>query len=164
MSGLLSQMRRTLIFLFLFLISGTLNFAEGSELNDQYGDSTLVLYNQNVADSRKLAAYYSKVRNIPFANLVGFKCPTTEIISRSDYDTLIMNPLRELFEVNDWWEIVEDSESSNIKNSKIKFVAIMYGMPLKIKSDPERKKIGASQRLRVTAIMMPQVGSLRSPV
>ena len=114
MSGLLSQMRRTFIFLFLFLISGTLNFAEGSELNDQYGDSTLVLYNQNVADSRKLAAYYSKVRNIPFANLVGFKCPTTEIISRSDYDTLIMNPLRELFEVNDWWEIVEDSESSNI--------------------------------------------------
>ena len=144
MSGLLSQMRRTLIFLFLFLISGTLNFAEGSELNDQYGDSTLVLYNQNVADYRKLAAYYSKLRNIPFANLVGFKCPTTEIISRSDYDTLIMNPLRELFEVNDWWEIVEDSESSNIKNSKIKFVAIMYGMPLKIKSDPERKKVGAS--------------------
>ncbi|MBD28314.1 MAG: hypothetical protein CMO38_03590 [Verrucomicrobiaceae bacterium] len=151
MFGMLSQMRKTLIFLFLFLISEDLSFAEGSELNDQYREATLVLYNQNVADSRKLAAYYSKVRNIPFANLVGIKCPTTEIISRSDYDTLIMNPLRELFEINDWWEKVEGSGSADntiVKNSKIKFVAIMYGMPLKIKSDPERKKVGASTTIK----------------
>ena len=134
-------MRGILIFLFLFLILGNLNFAGGSEPNDQYGEATLVLYNQNVADSRKLAAYYSKVRNIPFSNLVGFKCPTSEIISRSDYEKLIMTPLKDLFQKNHWWESSKAKSSEKISsNGRMKFVAIMYGMPLKILSDPVRRK------------------------
>ena len=142
-------MRGILIFLFLFLISGTLNFAEASEPNDQYGEATLVLYNQNVADSRKLAAYYSKVRNIPFSNLVGFKCPTSEIISRSDYEKLIMTPLKDLFQKNHWWESSKAKGSEKISsNGRIKFIAIMYGMPLKILSDPVRRKSGNSGTIR----------------
>ena len=142
-------MRGILIFLFLFLILGTLNFAEASEPNDQYGEATLVLYNQNVADSRKLAAYYSKVRNIPFSNLVGFKCPTSEIISRSDYEKLIMTPLKDLFQKNHWWESSKAKGSEKISsNGRIKFVAIMYGMPLKILSDPVRRKSGNSGTIR----------------
>ena len=142
-------MRGILIFLFLFLISGTFNFAEASKPNDQYGEATLVLYNQNVADSRKLAAYYSKVRNIPFSNLVGFKCTTREIISRSDYEKLIMTPLKDLFQKNHWWESSKAEGSDKISsNGRIKFVAIMYGMPLKILSDPVRRKSGNSGTIR----------------
>ena len=142
-------MRGILIFLFLFLISGTLNFAEASKPNDQYGEATLVLYNQNVADSRKLAAYYSKVRNIPFSNLVGFKCPTSEIISRPDYEKLIMTPLKDLFQKNHWWESSKAKGSKKISsNGRIKFVAIMYGMPLKILSDPVTRKSGNSVTIR----------------
>ncbi len=142
-------MRGILIFLFLFLISGNFNFAEASEPNDQYGEATLVLYNQNVADSRKLAAHYSKVRNIPFSNLVGFKCPTSEIISRSDYEKLIMTPLKDLFQKNHWWESSKAKGSEKISsNGRIKFVAIMYGMPLKILSDPVRRKSGNSGTIR----------------
>ena len=137
------------MFLFLFLISGNFNFAEASEPNDQYGEATLVLYNQNVADSRKLAAHYSKVRNIPFSNLVGFKCPTSEIISRSDYEKLIMTPLKDLFQKNHWWESSKAKGSEKISsNGRIKFVAIMYGMPLKILSDPVRRKSGNSGTIR----------------
>ncbi len=142
-------MRGILIFLFLFLISGNFNFAEASEPNDQYGEATLVLYNQNVADSRKLAAHYSKVRNIPFSNLVGFKCPTSEIISRSDYEKLIMTPLKDLFQKNHWWESSKAKGSEKISSyGRIKFVAIMYGMPLKILSDPVRRKSGNSGTIR----------------
>ena len=149
MFRLFSQMRGILIFLFLFLISGTFNFAEASKPNDQYGEATLVLYNQNVADSRKLAAYYSKVRNIPFSNLVGFKCTTREIISRSDYEKLIMTPLKDLFQKNHWWESSKAEGSDKISsNGRIKFVAIMYGMPLKILSDPVRRKSGNSGTIR----------------
>ena len=149
MCRLFSQMRGILIFLFLFLISGTFNFAEVSQPNDQYEETTLVLYNQNVADSRKLAAYYSKVRNIPFSNLVGFKCPTSEIISRSDYEKLIMTPLKNLFQKNHWWESSKAKSSEKISsNGRMKFVAIMYGMPLKILSDPVRRKSGNSGTIR----------------
>ena len=149
MCRLFSQMRGILIFLFLFLISGTFNFAEASQPNDQYEEATLVLYNQNVADSRKLAAYYSKVRNIPFSNLVGFKCPTREIISRSDYEKLIMTPLKNLFQKNHWWESSKAKSSEKISsNGRMKFVAIMYGMPLKILSDPVRRKSGNSGTIR----------------
>ena len=149
MCRLFSQVRGILIFLFLFLISGTFNFAEVSQPNDQYEETTLVLYNQNVADSRKLAAYYSKVRNIPFSNLVGFKCPTSEIISRSDYEKLIMTPLKNLFQKNHWWESSKVKSSEKISsNGRMKFVAIMYGMPLKILSDPVRRKSGNSGTIR----------------
>ena len=117
MCRLMSQMRGILIFLFLFLISGTLNYAEASDPNEQYGEATLVLYNQNFADSRKLAAYYSKVRNIPFSNLVGFKCPTSEIISRPDYEKLIMTPLKDLFQKK---SLVGKLQSKGFRKNKFK--------------------------------------------
>ena len=63
-----------LIFLFVCFFSA----ASGKEpvKNSQYAPATLVIYNQNVADSRKLAAYYAGKRNVPFENLIGLKCST----------------------------------------------------------------------------------------
>ena len=89
------------IFLFVYFFSSA--SAQESVKNSQYASATLVIYNQNVADSRKLAAYYAGKRNIPFENLIGMKCSTEEIITRSEYKKTILEPLRKQFDANGWW-------------------------------------------------------------
>ena len=86
-------------------------YAIGAERNDNYGAATLVVYNQNVKDSRRLAAYYAKARNIPFENLVATKCPTSESITRSDFEDSILDPLRDLFIDNQWWVFSQENDS-----------------------------------------------------
>ncbi|HAA88578.1 MAG TPA: hypothetical protein DCE22_09990 [Verrucomicrobiales bacterium] len=103
--------------------------------NSQYPSATLVIYNQNVGDSRKLAAYYAGKRNVPFENLIGLKCSTEEIITRSEYKKTILEPLRKQFDANGWWERKKDSQGNlRAVHTKMKFAAIMFGMPLKIQS------------------------------
>lgn len=121
------------IFLFVYLFSSA--SAQESVKNSQYASATLVIYNQNVADSRKLAAYYAGKRNIPFENLIGMKCSTEEIITRSEYKKTILEPLRKQFDANGWWERKEDAQGKlRAVHTKMKFAAIMFGMPLKVES------------------------------
>ena len=131
-----------LIFLFICFFSA----ASGKEpaKNSQYAPATLVIYNQNVADSRKLAAYYAGKRNVPFENLIGLKCSTEESITRSEYKKTILEPLRKQFDTNGWWERKEDAQGNlRTVHTKMKFAAIMFGMPLKVESsvlkDPTQK-------------------------
>mgnify|MGYP003314911616 CR=1 FL=1 len=103
-----------------------------------------MIYNQNVANSRKLAAYYAGKRNIPFENLIGLKCSAEEIITRSEYQRTIQEPLRKQFDANGWWERKEDAQGNlRAVHIKMKFVAIIFGMPLKVESsvskDSKRK-------------------------
>ena len=121
------------IFFFVSFFSSAV--AQEPAKNSQYASATLVIYNQNVADSRKLAAYYAGKRNIPFENLIGMKCSTEEIITRSEYQKTILEPLRKQFDTNGWWERKEDAQGNlRAVHIKMKFAAIMFGMPLKVKS------------------------------
>jgi len=121
------------IFFFVSFFSSAV--AQEPAKNSQYASATLVIYNQNVANSRKLAAYYAGKRNIPFENLIGMKCSTEEIITRSEYQKTILEPLRKQFDTNGWWERKEDAQGNlRAVHIKMKFAAIMFGMPLKVKS------------------------------
>ena len=70
----------SLVLIFLFVYFSLPASAQEPIKNRQYASATLVIYNQNVANSRKLAAYYAGKRNIPFENLIGLKCSAEEII------------------------------------------------------------------------------------
>ncbi len=105
--------------------------------NSKYAPFTLVAYNQNVEESRKLAAYYAEKRGIPLANLVALDCPAGEVISREDFEAKVQAPLQELFDTNGWWDREEDAAGTlRPTRNKIKFIALMYGMPLKISRRP----------------------------
>lgn len=102
-----------------------------------YAPFTLVLYNTNSEDSREIAAYYAGQREIPLDNVVGFDAPVAEEISREEYDRTIRAPLRAKFDENEWWRREPDARGvlRPVEN-KMKFAAIIYGMPLKIKGSP----------------------------
>jgi uncharacterized protein (TIGR03790 family) len=99
--------------------------------------ATLVLYNENDPLSRDLADFYAKQRGIDPERVVGLKCPVEEEISRQEYDDAIANPLRALFDARRWWVRGPDrpgaEPSSMISSNRIRFVALMRGIPLKIR-------------------------------
>ena len=97
--------------------------------------ATLVLFNSRDPQSRELAEYYAERRRIPAEQVVGLDCPLEEEISRQQYADTIETPLRALFERKGWWEVRTGFESErDVSGNRIRFVAVMRGMPLKIKT------------------------------
>src|SRR5437667_4896415 len=109
-----------------------ITIAEAAE--QQLAAVTIVLYNKAAPDSVQLARFYAHQRGIAHDHLVGLTCSTEEEISREEYDTTIANPLREIFKTRHWWTLHEtpDQEES-VTASSIHFVAIIKGIPLKIR-------------------------------
>lgn len=97
--------------------------------------ATLVVYNSRDPDSRALAEYYAEKRFIPTGQIVGLDCPTDEEISRQQYTENIETPLRGLFERNNWWDVRTGFDGARtITGSQIRYVALMRGMPMKIRT------------------------------
>ena len=95
--------------------------------------ATVVLYNQTEAESRDLANFYVEKRGIPPSHLLGLRCSTLEEINREEYDRTIAEPVRRFMTANFLWKLREaNSPLGTIEWNKIRFVAIMRGVPLKI--------------------------------
>ncbi len=108
-------------------------------------DATLVVFNPNDPDSEDLARFYAEKRGIPKAQVLGIACATTEEITREEYNTRIAEPLRKAFTANFLWKLRDpDSPLGPVESSRIRFVVLMRGMPLKIAPAPNlpREKVG----------------------
>lgn len=102
---------------------------------DDPAKATIVVYNRAAEDSAGLARYYATQRHLPNDHLIGLECSTEEEISREEYDATIAEPLRKIFLERHWWNQHEDAEGQPLVSSnKIDFVALIRGMPLKIRA------------------------------
>ncbi len=100
--------------------------------------ATLVIYNSNDKDSGELARFYAEKRGIAKERVLGLKCAKTEEISRDDYDRTIAEPLRRAMTANFWWKQREPNNPLGpVEANKIRFIALMRGMPLKIAERPK---------------------------
>jgi uncharacterized protein (TIGR03790 family) len=103
-----------------------------------YTKQIVVVYNERDPDSAELARYYASKRNISKDQIVALKCPTTEEITRKEYDETIAAPLRQAFEKKGWWKLrQEDHPAGKVEETKIRFAALIRGVPLKIKHTGE---------------------------
>ena len=119
------------LFLALFLHAATTVFAR-----DKLSDATIVLFNTNDPESEGLAGYYAQKRDIPPDRVVGLLCPSSEEISRTDFNTTIAAPLRKKMQAKGWWKMLRGpSGQKSVVQTSIRFVAIMRGVPLKISAD-----------------------------
>ncbi|MCB1099470.1 MAG: TIGR03790 family protein [Verrucomicrobiae bacterium] len=112
-----------------------------------YSQSTLVVCNANVPESVELAKFYAEARGIPRDHVVPLKCPAQETITRDQYRDTIEGPLRALFDLKNWWIIDRTAQGPMAVENKMRVVAVIYGMPLRIasiplppKTDPETGK------------------------
>src|SRR4051794_5928522 len=95
---------------------------------------TVVVFNSNVAESEELAKFYAQKRGIARDHVIGIDGPREEEITRQDYDRTIAEPLRKIFRDRQWWTMRESEENATVViGSTIRFVALMKGVPLKIR-------------------------------
>jgi len=99
--------------------------------------ATLVVFNETDRDSADLARFYAEKRGIPKEQVIGLKCAKTEEITRADFEVTIAEPLRRAFTANFWWKL-RDPEGAlpPVESNKIRFVALIRGIPLKIAEAP----------------------------
>ena len=118
-----------------FLLLFVLLLLDAAAAEQPLAQSTIVLYNKAVPDSVELAKFYAEQRSIAPDHLIGLNCSTEEEISREEYDTTIADPLREIFKQSHWWTLREPpGQAPVVTASTIHFVAIIKGVPLKIRS------------------------------
>lgn len=110
-----------------------LNFRNPEANRNPDAAATLIVFNQNDPDSRDLANFYAEKRGIPRDHLLGLRCAINEEISREDYDRTIAEPLRRFMTANFFWKLRElNSPLGAVEWNKIRFIALMRGVPLKI--------------------------------
>ncbi len=101
-----------------------------------YSQFTLVVCNSALPGSQELGRYYAQAREIPLRNVIALDCPTTEEISRKQFDATIHDPLRETLLSGGWWMPVRDPKTGDQSlRSTAKVLVLMHGMPVKIRGD-----------------------------
>jgi uncharacterized protein (TIGR03790 family) len=138
--------------------------------------STIVVYNKNVPESVGLAKFYAEQRGIARDHLVGLDCSGEEEISREEYDKTIATSLREVFKNRHWWTLQSTpGRKETVKATSIRFVAVIKGIPLKIRSAanypgdvPGKEPIGnrneasVDSELAVLGLFSPQISGEKS--
>ena len=122
------------------------------------GASVVVVYNQNVPDSLAVAEHYAAKRGVPKEQLVGLDLPKGETVSRQVFTDQLEKPLRIRFREEGWFEfgfeVIPASRErvgqviQSIKKATVRYLAICYGVPLRIQAEADFKEEG-SEKLRV---------------
>lgn len=100
--------------------------------------ATAIIFNEQENESAGLAAYYAAKRNIPRENMIGLRCSGSEVITRAEYESTIAEPLRGVLRSRGWWKLgVGEGGTPTIQGNKIRFVALIRGVPLKIAPVPD---------------------------
>src|SRR5260221_6310928 len=64
------------------------------------GASVVVVYNSKMAESKAVADYYAKRRQVPASQVFGFELPATEAMTRAQYVEHLQKPLLKSLESN----------------------------------------------------------------
>lgn len=115
-------MLRTLLLIVWFLVVSART--QGLEPKNVF-----IMINSKVPDSRKIAEYYCEKREVPVENIIALELPTKEDISRADYQSQLVKPLRKALKK---------------KQDQVKCLLTIYGVPLRVGNqsltDEEKKK------------------------
>jgi len=104
----------------------------------------LVVYNSKDPDSEGLARYYAAKRNIPDERVMAIATPTSEEITRDEYEETIRRPIVSYLAQKGWLE--RKSERAQLGSRSLDLlvatrndiwaIVLMRGVPLKIAPDP----------------------------
>jgi len=114
------------------------------------GDEVVVIYNSRMPESKDVAEHYAQMRKVPASQVFGFKLTTNEDISREEFRDELQKPLADKLESKKLWHIGSDIFPAtngrpgkvvwHVKQSKIRYAVLCYGVPLRILEDPNLKE------------------------
>jgi uncharacterized protein (TIGR03790 family) len=116
------------------------------------GNEVIVVYNTRVPESKEVADYYAKARNVPMNQVFGFALSTSLEMSRAEFRDSLQTPLARILEEKRLWHIASEIVRATngkparvdwkVKESKIRYAVLCYGVPVSIARDPNLKEIG----------------------
>ena len=119
------------------------------------GASVVVVYNKLVPASKAVADHYAEKRKVPASQVIGLGLPTSEVMTRAEFRDLLQRPLMKWLEKENLFtvrmEIVTGTNGTPglvwmaVKDAKIRYAVLCYGVPLKIANDPAFKEAGADK-------------------
>ena len=114
------------------------------------GDEVVVVYNTRVPESKRVADYYAERRHVPTNQIFGFALSTGDDMSRQEYRNSLERPLADALENRKLWHIASEVYPSTngqpprvvwqVKESKIRYAVLCYGVPFRITHDPDLKE------------------------
>ena len=117
------------------------------------GDEVVVIYNSRVPESKAIAEYYARMRQVPEKQIYGFALTSNEEMSRAEFRDSLQKPLLEKLESDGLWKfanrIITATNSGlmhveyRVARSKIRYAVLCYGVPLKIAADPNLHELAA---------------------
>src|SRR5208283_988110 len=67
------------------------------------GDEVVVIYNSRLPESKAVAEYYARARQVPENQVFGFALTTNEEMSRLEFRDALQTPLAERLEAGKLW-------------------------------------------------------------
>jgi len=114
------------------------------------GDEVVIVYNKHMPGSRSVAEYYAKMRQVPPKQIYGFSLTTDEVMSRDEFRDALQLPLARRLQSDGLWQfgsvtnLATNGEPQRVERrvvaSKIRYLVLCYGVPLKIAPDPNLKE------------------------
>lgn len=101
-------------------------------------NSVVVLYNSAMPESRQVAGFYRDSRGIPEDNIISLNLPKSDDISRAEFNTTLLEPLRAEFEKRHWWKRAKTQDGKLIAPTecRMRVLVNIFGVPLRIKPEP----------------------------
>ena len=119
------------------------------------GDEVVVVFNTEVPESKQIAQYYAMKRQVPTNQVFGFALPTGEDMTRRDFEIQLQLPLAKAIKANYLWHFRTDLLPPTngqperllwkIDESTIRYVALCYGVPVRIAPDPTYQEEGSDK-------------------
>ncbi|MGD0815742.1 MAG: TIGR03790 family protein [Verrucomicrobiota bacterium] len=111
------------------------------------GDAVVVVYNSQMPESKQVADHYVARRHVPENQVVGLNLTTNEMMTRSEYRNQLENPLLHFLEAKKLLTfepetVGTDGGTRKLKEAKIRYAVLCYGVPLKIWEDGTLKEHG----------------------
>ena len=142
----------------LLLLGGVVLFSALAAWAANPGDEVVVVYNKRVPQSKAIADYYALKRHVPTNQVFGFDLPTGEDMSRGEFESLLQLPLAKAIKENKLWQFqpqlvpptnnLPEQLLWKIDQSKIRYAALCYGVPVRITQDPTHQDDNANEKLR----------------
>lgn len=124
-------------------------FASAAVAGDDPSRRVLVVYNESEPESKPLAQYYAQRRGIPVERLCGIRVRNAETISRKEFNQQIRAPILRFMEEHSLLlrlpNTVKGPDGKPVTfqqtyDNKITYLALIYGVPLRIDSDAGLKE------------------------
>jgi uncharacterized protein (TIGR03790 family) len=114
------------------------------------GDEVVVVYNSRLPESKAVAGYYARMRQVPENQVFGFALTTNEEVSRLEFRDSLQIPLARRLEKDGLWRFASLTNAPTngqpasvvrrVIASKIRYALLCSGVPLKISSDPDLRE------------------------